>query len=118
MTAFMVWKMLGIAIPVLWFWAVAMCLAPPPVWAGEPLSLSLESNLLTPRMEMLKDAGGGLTLERVLSPSIEGRFKKVDAGSLNLGMTSAVVWLRFRLAIDSNRGAGIGLPRLPAGCWR
>ena len=110
MWAFMVWKMRGFAIPVLWFWAAALCLAPPPVWAGDPLSLSLESNLLTPRMEILKDAGGGLTLEQVLSPSIEGRFKKVDGGSLNLGMTSAVVWLRFRLAIDSNRGAGVGLP--------
>ncbi|MCB2225947.1 MAG: sensor domain-containing diguanylate cyclase [Desulfarculaceae bacterium] len=78
-----------------------LALAPRPSQANSPLVVhpGQDSYLLAPYMEVLEDHTRALTLDQVRRPPWSGRFMPAnDSPTLRLGITSAAVWLRFRLS--------------------
>ena len=52
---------------------------------------------LGPHLDLLRDPGGGATLDDVRSAARAGSFAPSDAEVPNLGLTDAAYWVRFRL---------------------
>jgi PAS domain S-box-containing protein len=63
-----------------------------------------DSYLLSPAFSFLDDASTALTLEDVLRPDAQTRFKPVSGGaqSTNFGATNSAIWLRVQLQTDAD----------------
>lgn len=88
-------------------WGCVLALAPGPAGAapGE-LALGTEARYALSRsFTFLEDGSGALTLEQVLQPQVQGRFRPVPQGGdgVNFGFTRSAIWLRIVLhaAADS-----------------
>ena len=95
----------GPALSLLLLWATALCLPVSSAAAAGSLRLEQGSNPLTHGLMILEDPDRNLGPELAGSPAYAGRFKMLSKGSLNLGMTTSAIWLKFSIAGDENRGA-------------
>ena len=55
---------------------------------------------LGPYLEIMEDKNRQWTIEEVSSPAVAHKFKPLNAQTLNLGLTSSAIWLRFSIAIS------------------
>jgi len=92
-----------------YIWPLCLCLAclvlgaaaPPARSATSPLMIHAGQNsyLLAPYMEILSNPSRSLTLDQVRRPPWSARFHPAhDSPTLRQGLTTAAIWLRFRLA--------------------
>ncbi len=88
--------------------ALVVCvLTPGAAWGGTVLDLDegARSYPLGPYLEMLEDESGTLGLDDVRAGGRGRGFEPVRRQRLNLGLTSSVYWLRFRVERDRRSGA-------------
>lgn len=62
------------------------------------LQLSQDDQRLGPYLQIMEDSGAELEIDRIASPAMVGKFKQLDADTINLGVSSSVFWLRFELS--------------------
>lgn len=64
-----------------------------------PAPVQLESNIkyysLAGKMELLLDDGGSLTLDQILAPEIDHRFKTFERETPSFGFYRGALWIRF-----------------------
>lgn len=84
----------GLLLTGLVFWAFTTAHTAEPVPWPTPVQ---DSFLLAPRMEILEDPAGNLTIDQVSSPAWAGRFRHYRGQSINLGVTQSAFWFRFQL---------------------
>ncbi len=92
-----------------YIWPLCLCLAALALGAAAPAARAAngpltvragqESYFLAPYMEILFDPSRSLTLDQVRRPPWSERFRPAnDSPTLRPGLTTAAIWLRFRLA--------------------
>jgi class 3 adenylate cyclase len=57
---------------------------------------------LGPYLEIMEDKNRQWTIEEVSSPAFSHKFKPLNARTLNLGLTSSAIWIRFSMAISQS----------------
>ncbi len=69
------------------------------VAAGEPFQLESRADglFIGPQVEVLRDPGGELTADKLLTGSVADRFEVAGSQGLNYGFTSTPYWYRFAL---------------------
>jgi diguanylate cyclase (GGDEF)-like protein len=65
------------------------------------LTVGQERYEIGPYLEILEDPQNRWTIEDVSSPSLSPAFSPVAARTLNLGISSPTVWLRFGISVNS-----------------
>ncbi|MFZ5584441.1 MAG: 7TMR-DISM family protein, partial [Thermodesulfobacteriota bacterium] len=100
-------------IHTLWLKLAALAwgalLAAAPAWGQTPLRLDagLDGRPLAPHLAVLEDAGGRLEIAQAASPELAGRFHAWGRAALDLGLTSAAVWVRLALAPGQAEDDGV-----------
>jgi two-component system, sensor histidine kinase LadS len=82
----------------------------PPSAAERILQLSSgdTSFELAPYLDIFEDKGKNLTIQDVSSPEFSPKFKPLNSGTLNLGITSSAWWARFTIQEKSVLLPGAG----------
>ncbi len=83
---------------LLWCWLALGC-AMAQGRPGEALVGDQDSLLLSPHFMVLEDAGRALTLQDILKPETQSRFRPVPPAGpgANFGLTRSAIWLRITL---------------------
>lgn len=59
---------------------------------------------LSPYLEILEDKNGQYTIDEISSTALLHEFKPLHGRTLNLGLTSSVIWIRFSITISNQAG--------------